>query len=414
MLRSLGAGAAAAAFLPGRLAAVEAATARAEGRNPKEVAKDEDFWFSVRRSYDISPEFVHLESGWYSAVSRDVLDAHLDNARALNRITSFYLRRRYDDEKDGMKQAVADLAGVPPEEMALCRNTTEALNTVILGLDTRPGDEFVWCEREYPSMKDALEQSAERYGTVNRIVDVPLVPRSDSEVVEAYERALTDRTRAILISHMVYLTGQVLPVRKVADMAHARGVEVIVDAAHSFAHLDYRLPELGADYLGTSLHKWLGAPLGMGLLYVKKENIPKVWPLMADRIFPKDDIRKFEHLGTRPVHAEKTLLASIRFHRTLGAKRKEERLRYLKSYWVARVRELERVTINTPLSDEGSCGIANVAIEGLTPTEVADRLFDEHRVFTVAVEQGVRVSPNLFNGLEDLDALVEGIRALAA
>lgn len=262
-------------------------------------------------------------------------------------------------------------------------------------------------------MRDALAQSGERHGTVHKVIDIPLVPDTDSEVVALYSNAITARTRAILVSHMIYLTGQVLPVRKIADMAHARGVEVIVDAAHSFAHLDFELPELGADYLGTSLHKWLGAPLGTGLLHIRRDKIPRVWPLLADRVFPKDDIRKFEHLGTRPVDIEKTLLKAIQFHRSIGARRKEERLRYLKNYWVDRVKNLPKVAINTPLDDARSCAIANFGIAGMAPTAVADLLFDRHRVFTVAVDEGVRVSPNIFNGLEDLDVLVEAIRELA-
>jgi len=187
-----------------------------------------------------------------------------------------------------------------------------------------------------------------------------------------------------------------------------------VDAAHSFAHLDYKIPELGCDYLGTSLHKWLGTPLGAGLMYVRKDKISKVWPLFADRTFPKDDIRKFEHIGTHPVAIEQALLQAIKFHESLGPKRKEERLRYLKNYWVERVLELPRVVINTPLKDHQSCGIANVAIENISPKAVAEYFYDKHRVFTVAVEQGVRVSPNLFTRLSDLDALVLAIQELAA
>ena len=397
----------------GALALIEPALRERESVPAKELARDEDFWFAVRRAYDITPSFIHLESGWFSPVAREVRNAQFQYMTRLNEITSFYLRRMYDDEKVSIKRKMGELAGLAPEEFVICRNTTEALDTVILGLEVEPGDEFIWCEREYPSMKDALEQRAERDGTVNKVIRVPLVPDTDAEVVELYEKAIGPRTKAILVSHMIYLTGQILPVRKICDMAHARGVEVIVDAAHSFAHVDFKIPDLNCDYLGTSLHKWLGAPLGTGLMYVRRDKIAKVWPLFADRTYPKDDIRKFEHLGTRPVAVEQTLLESIQFHDSIGAKRKEERLRYLKNYWVEQVAALPRVVINTPLKDHQSCGIANVAIDGMEPKAVADYFFDEHRIFTVAVDIGVRVSPNLFTELSDLDALARAIEQLS-
>ena len=290
---------------------IEPAPFAREGASAKEVAQDEDFWFTVRRAYDITPEFIHLESGWFSAVSREVQDAQFRYMSRLNTITSFYLRRQYDEDKVQIKRAMGRLAGLSPDEFVICRNTTEALDTVILGLDLERGDEIVWCEREYPSMKDPLAQRA-------------------------------------------------------------------------------------------------------GLMYVRKDKISKVWPLFADRVFPKDDIRKFEHIGTHPVAIEQALLEAIQFHESLGAERKEERLRYLKNYWVERVLDLPKVVINTPLKDHQSCGIANVGIEGKEPKAVADYFYNEHRVFTVAVDQGVRVSPNLFTRLSDLDALVTAIRELAA
>jgi selenocysteine lyase/cysteine desulfurase len=413
-LKTLGAGTVAALGSASLLREVEAASRARAGASAKEVARDEDFWRVVRQAYDVTPDFIHLESGWYSPVAREVLQAEIRTMTELNEITSFYWRREYDDEKKVIKRMAGEFFGLSPEEFVICRNTTEALDTIILGLDLEPRDEILSCDREYPSMKAALEQRVERDGIVNKVIEVPLVPSSDAEVVEIYERSLTPRTKAILVSHMIYLTGQVLPVRQICEMAQARGVEVIVDAAHSVAHLDFKLPELGCDYLGTSLHKWLGAPLGTGLLYVRKEKIDRVWPLFADRTFPKHDIRKFEHIGTHPVAIEKTLQKAIQFHQGIGGKRKEERLRYLKNYWVERVADLPRVRINTPLGDEQSCGIANVAIQGMEPAQVAEYLFDEHRVFTVAVEMGVRVSPNLFTCLSDLDALVTAIRTLAA
>jgi selenocysteine lyase/cysteine desulfurase len=401
---------------PASIPAIEAASRRAADVSPKDLARDEGFWLTIQKAFHQSSAFINLESGWFSAAPTEVLEAQIENLKHLNGITSFYLRRQelWPQAMTDLKTVLGDFAGVPPEEFVVTRNTTESLNIVIQGLELADGDEILYGDREYPSVTDALEQRAERYGTKLRTFTVPMVPRDDAEVVRLYERNLTPRTRVILVSHMIFLTGQILPVRQICDMAHARGIEVIVDAAHSFAHVDYKIPDLGCDYLGTSLHKWLCVPIGTGLLYVRRQKISKVWPLLGDRQFPKDDIRKFEHLGTHPVSTDLAIRDAIRFHQSIGSKRKEERLRYLKNYWVEQVIGLPRVKINTPLGDGQSCAIANVALDGMTPEQVATSLFDAHRVFTVAVKMGVRVSPNLFNTLADLDALVTGIRELAA
>jgi selenocysteine lyase/cysteine desulfurase len=413
---SAGAAALSALDPAGGIPAVEAASRLVAGVSPKALARDESFWLSIRKAFHQSSSFINLESGWFSAAPTRVLDAQVENLRHLNGITSFYLRRPelWPQAMADLKTVIGKFAGVPPEEFVVTRNTTESLNIVIQGLQLADGDEILYGDREYPSVTDALEQRAERYGTKLRTFTAPMVPRDDAEVVSLYQQNLTPRTKVIVVSHMIFLTGQILPVRQICDMAHARGIEVVVDAAHSFAHLDYKIPDLGCDYLGTSLHKWLCVPIGTGLLYVKKEKIAKVWPLLGDRLFPKDDIRKFEHLGTHPVSTDLVIRDAIRFHESIGSKRKEERLRYLKNYWVEQVIDIPGVKINTPLGDGQSCAIANVAVDGIAPEQLAKDLFDAHRVFTVAVKMGVRVSPNLFNTLADLDALVAGIRQLAA
>jgi len=212
---------------------------------------------------------------------------------------------------------------------------------------------------------------------------------------------------------MIFLTGQILPVREICDMAHDRGIEVIVDGAHSFAHVNQNIAELNCDYYGTSLHKWLGAPLGTGLMYIRKEHIAKVWPLYGDRSAQGDNIGKFEHIGTHPPDTKQPILDAIRFHEAIGGDRKEARLRFLKNYWVDQVRNVPGVRINTPLGREQSCAIANVLVDGWTPGDLVDSLWDRYRIFTVGVEQGARIAPNLFTRLSDLDLLVQGIRELA-
>jgi len=380
-----------------------------DGRSPRAIATDEAYWEVVQRAYTQDSGFINLESGFFSPAADPVVDAQVDNLRMINRIPSFYMRRRMAEERAELKTIIGRFADVPPEEFTVVRNTTEALNAVIHGVPLEAGDEILYSTREYPSMQEALEQRALRFGTVNRVIELPWLPESQDEIVQAYADAITPRTRYILASHMIYLTGQVLPIREICDMAHARGIEVIVDGAHAFAHLDQTIPELGCDYYGTSLHKWLGAPLGTGLLWVKREHISKVWPLFGDRGAQEGDIEKFHHIGTHPQGTDQAIVDAIRFHQAIGGARKEARLRYLKNYWVERVSDLPGVHINTPLGDDQSCAIANVLVDGMTPAELVDALWDRHRIFTVAVEQGARIAPNVFSRLSDLDALLQGL-----
>jgi len=290
---------------------------------------------------------------------------------------------------------------------------------VIAGFDWKPGDEAVMASHDYGAMLDQFKQMARRHGMVNKVVQVPLHPRSDDDVVRAYADAITPRTRLLMLCHVVNLTGQVLPVRKVAEMAHARGVQVMVDGAHAFAQLDYRIPDLGVDYYGASLHKWLGVPLGAGILYVRKERIAGIWPLFGDAGFADDDIRKLNHTGTHPCHTDLAIEDAIAFHERIGTARKEARLRWLQEYWTSRVRAIPKVVLNTPNDAARTCAIANVAIEGLTPAVFAKRLMDEHRIFTVAINRpeagiaGVRVTPHLFTSTSELDALVAAVRRIA-
>ena len=392
---------------------IGALAARFDDVDPREAARDEDFWYVVQKAYRQSPHFINLESGYYSPSPIEVMEAQIANIRAINETPSFYMRRKQFQDQADVKKAFGEFAGADPSEFVICRNTTEALNTVIHGIEMAPGDEALMCDREYGSMLEAWNQRAARTGITLKIIQLPLVPESQDEIVRIYERAVTPKTKVLHVSHMIYLTGQVLPVRAIADMAHARGLEVIVDAAHSFAHLEWKLPDLGADYLGSSLHKWLGAPLGSGLLYVRRDKIARLWPLLGDSRFASDDIAKLEHIGTHPRSTDLAIISAVRFHEAIGSKRKEERLRYLKNYWASKAAEIPGVTINTPMQDEMSCAIANVIVRGMTPGELVDRLWDEHRIFTVAVEQGARIAPNLWTRLEHLDALVDAIRGMA-
>ena len=381
-----------------------------------DAAQDEAFWETIRRAFHQSPAFVNMENGYLSPQPESTLRALEEKIRAVNAGPSYYMRREWATERERVTRELASLAGCASEELVVTRNTTESLNTVIGGLDLRAGDEAVMSDQDYPNMLEAFRQIGRRRGVTCVEISLPLHPRGDDEVVEAYARAITRRTKVILVTHMIHLTGQILPARKICDMAHARGVEVILDAAHSFAHIVFTLPETGCDYCGASLHKWLSTPVGAGLLYIRRDKIATVWPLFGETAVAVDDIRKFERVGTQPAWTTAMIPEAIAFHRAVGGARKEARLRHLQNSWTAKAARIPGVTLNTP-GGSRSCAIANVAVRGIGAAALADRLFERHRIFTVAIEssavQGVRVTPHLYTRMEDLDALVAALADIA-
>lgn len=409
-LRTLG-GTAAAALFGERL------LARAAAATPARLAEDEAFWAEVRSRYQLPTDRIDLEQGYYSRMALPVLDAFVDHARRINRDAAFYMRTAQADDKQAARTQLAALAGCSPDELILTRNTTESLDTVIAGRDWRAGDEAVMAAQDYGAMLDMFALQARRYGIVNRIVSLPQDPRSDAEIVELYRNAITERTRLLMVCHLVNITGQILPVQKICAMAHERGVPVLVDGAHAFAQLEFRIPDLGCDYYGASLHKWLGCPLGAGILYVRKDRIAGLWPLFGDRNFADDDIRKLNHTGTHPVHTDCTVATAIEFHQGLGAARKEARLRFLQRYWTERVRGLAKVTLFTPSEPQRACAIASVGIDGMAPPDLQKALLERYRIFTVAIDnagvRGVRVTPHVSTTLAELDTFTTALRELA-
>jgi selenocysteine lyase/cysteine desulfurase len=382
------------------------------------VAEDEAFWAGIRGKYRLTREYINLENGYYSMQAEPVLEAFIGHVRSINVQASRYMRTRQPDDKLRVRTRLAKMAGVSPEELIITRNTTESLDTVINGYDWKPGDEAVMAEQDYGAMLDMFKLQARRHGIVNRIVSLPLDPRSDDEIVQLYANAITPRTRLLMVAHMVNITGHILPVRAIADMAHARGVDVMCDGAHAFAQLDFTIPSLGCDYYGASLHKWLGTPLGAGILYVRQDKIASLWPIYADLGMADTDIRKLNHTGTHPVHTDLGIDDAIDFHEKIGAARKETRLRYLQRYWTSQVRDLPRVMVNTPNDPKRSCAIANVGIEGMKPADLAKTLFDRYHVWTVAIDtanvHGVRVTPQVFTTRQELDVFVRALKQIAA
>lgn len=387
---------------------------------PAVLAQDEAFWKALRGKYRLTPDYINLENGYYSMQSEEVLEGFIASVRRVNYEAARYLRTVRVDDKARVRDKLATLAGCAPEELIITRNTTESLDTVISGYDWTPGDEAVMAAQDYGAMLDQFKLMARRHGLVPKVVQVPSHPRTDDDIVQVYANAITPRTRLLMVCHLVNITGQILPVRKIADMAHARGVDVMVDGAHAFAHLDFRIPDLGADYYGASLHKWLGAPLGAGILYVKRDKIEKLWPIYGEEGVPAASIMKLNHTGTHPCHTDLGIEHAIAFHETIGIARKEARLRYLQQYWTSKVRGKSRVVLHTPAEPSRSCAIANVAVERMTPAELASALFDTYRVFTVAINrpeagvQGVRITPHLFTTTAELDTLVKALTELSS
>ena len=382
------------------------------------LAADEEFWRTVRDDYRIKPDYINLENGYYCFLPEQTLEDLIDHIRTVNYEGSYYMRTMQFENKRKVANAAAAIVGCNADEVAITRNTTESLDLVIGGIDWQAGDEAVMAEQDYGAMLNHFELMARRFGIVNKRVSVPNHPHDDNELVELYESAITDKTRLLMISHMINITGQVLPVRKIVDMAHARGVEVMVDGAHAYSHVPFQMSDLGCDYYGTSLHKWLSAPLGSGLLYVQKEKIDQIWPLFAERDLEPNDMRRLNHIGTHPVHTDLAILNAIEYQNTLGLERKAARLRYLQHYWTRQLVSVPGVVINTPVDMIRHGGIGNVGVESMDPAELADRLMAEHRIYTAAIDRpgvkGVRVTPNLYTSLSDLDALVKAVKLLSS
>jgi len=377
----------------------------------------DDFWLKIRNDYKLKPNYINLENGYYSIMSEPVLEAYLKDVRMINYEGSYYMRTVQFDNKQKSKERLAELLGCNKDELIITRNTTESLDTVISSFDWKSGDEAVMAEQDYGSMLDMFKQQAKRYGMVNKIISLPINPKTDDEIVELYANAITPKTKLLMICHMVNITGHILPVKKICDMAHSKGVEVMVDGAHSVAQFDFKISDLNCDYFGSSLHKWLGAPLGVGILYVRKEKIKKTWPLYADFSFAEDDIRKLNHTGTIPVATDIAINHAIDYHNTIGIKRKEERLRFLQTYWTSKLKDTKKIYFNTPTDLNRSCAIANVGIEGIAPTDLAKTLLEKYKIWTVAINsanvKGVRITPQLYTTTAELDVFVAALKQMA-
>ena len=382
----------------------------------EEVAQDEDFWARIRSGYRLKPDYINLENGYYCFMPQETLENLIHHLRTVNYEGSYYMRTVQWDNKRLMQEKLAELADCSADELIITRNTTESLDTIIGGFPWERGDEAVIGEQDYGAMLNMFRLQEKRYGVINKMVSVPLHPKNDEEIVEVYAKAITPKTRLLMVCHIINITGHILPIRKICDMAHSKGVEVMVDGAHAYGHFHFSMQDLDCDYYGTSLHKWLSVPLGAGMLYVRREKIPKIWPMFADGEQDPYNIKRLNHTGTHPCHTDLAIGNAIEYHYRIGPKRKEARLRYIQNYWTNQVRDLPHIILNTPREPHRSCGIANVGIKGMKPAELADRLLKKYRIWTVAIDgagvHGCRITPNIYTTTKELDVFVEALKEL--
>jgi selenocysteine lyase/cysteine desulfurase len=396
---------------------LDKALIQAEHRPAHELAGDEDFWYYVQQSFTTSPELINLNNGGVSPSPKVVQEAMKRYLDFSNEAPSYYMWRILDQGREPLRKDLARIAGCSAEEIAINRNASEALETVIFGLPLKAGDEVVVCKYDYPNCINAWKQREQRDGIRLIWVDLTL-PSEDNEYLTAqYTKAFTAKTKIVHVTHVINWNGQIMPARKIADAAHQRGIEVLVDGAHSFAHFEYTIPSLGADYFGTSLHKWLAACIGSGMMYVKKDKIASLYPLFAAANAREDNIRKFENLGTRPFFIEQATGKAIGFYDMIGAARKEQRLFYLKNYWMERVKDIPKVKFYTSMKPGFGCAIGVVGIEGKTVTDLDNFLFNEYKIHVTGINwesvHGVRVTPNVYTTTKDLDRLVTAIGEFA-
>jgi selenocysteine lyase/cysteine desulfurase len=379
---------------------------------------DEDFWRQIRAAYAASPNITNLNNGGVSPTPRATMDALDYYNRMCSEAPSFYMWRTLDADREPLRENLAQLAGVSSSEIAINRNATESLNTIIFGLNLKAGDEVVLSKYDYPNMINAWKQRALRDGIKLVWVDLELPSTDEQYLVHAFTEKFTDKTKIVHITHIINWNGQILPVAKIADVAHARNIEVLADGAHSFALLDYKIPDLHCDYWGTSLHKWLCAPYGTGMMWIKKEKISGIMPLLSNDKPEGDNIRKFESLGTRSFPTEMAIGYSLDLHNLIGTERKQKRLHYLKNYWMQQVKDMKGIQFYTSMDYAWGCAIGTFGIEGKKPGDIAEKLFIDFKIHAVSIEwekvTGVRVTPNVYTQEQDLDKLVHAIRTIAA
>jgi selenocysteine lyase/cysteine desulfurase len=402
-----------ASFREGGIERVLAASRTADGMSPEKVAMDEDFWREIQQAYTVDRSLINLNNGGVSPSPRVVQDAMRRYLEFSNNAPTHTMWQVLEPQIEGVRRRLAASFGCDPEEMAITRNASESLETCILGLDLKAGDEILTTTQDYPRMLTTWRQRERREGIKLKMISFPVPPPSMDDLYERFEKAVTPRTKVIQVCHITNLTGQIFPIKRICRMGRERGIEVIVDGAHAFAHFPFKHEDLDCDYYGTSLHKWLCAPHGTGFLYVRKSKIKKLWPLMAADVKQDEDIRKFEEIGTHPAANHNAIAEALTFHEGIGMERKAARLRYLKDRWARRLESNRGVKILTPYDPAQSCGLANFSVEGIDPVKLGGHLWDKHRIIVTPIVHeefsGIRVTPNVYTTLSDIDTFCDAV-----
>ena len=413
---------AAAAALPSALRddwqrTIADAVGHVDRRLPDEVAQDEDFWREIRHAFTIDRTLINLNNGGVSPSPRVVQEAMARYLSFSNESPVYTMWQVLEPQIESVRRQLARAFGCDPEEMAITRNASEALEICQLGIEMEPGDEVLTTNQDYGRMLTTWDQRARREGIVVRKVSFPVPPPNPQFLVDMFERAIGPRTRVLHLCHITNLTGQIFPVRDIMRLARSRNIEVIVDGAHAFAHFPFQRDDLECDFYGTSLHKWLLAPHGTGFLYVRREKIERIWPLMAAPPAMNADIRKFEEIGTHPAANHNAIAEALSFHEGIGAERKAARLRFLRERWMTRLDEQSRVRLFTARDPAQSCAIGTVGIEGIEPAAIVAHLWQSRRIIVTPIVhdeyRGVRVTPNVYSTLDEIDTFAQAMEDLA-
>ncbi len=401
-----------AAFHSESLIRAQAAVASVSSRPADTVARDEDFWFNVRHAFTVDRNMINLNNGGVSPSPKIVMDTETRYLEVENLNPSYYMWNVLDPGIETVRRRLARSFGCDPEEIAITRNASESLEIVQLGMSLKPGDEVLTTNQDYPRMITTWQQRERRDGIVLKQITFPVPPPSLDYLAKRIEENITSRTKVIHICHITNRTGQIFPVKTICQMARARGIEVIVDGAHAFAQFPFTHDDLDCDYYGTSLHKWVLAPIGTGFLYVRKNKIPSIWPMMAAPDSMRNNIRKFEEIGTHPASQRNAITEALHFNESIGIERKAERLRYLRRRWSNQLRQLPGVKILNSDDPEQSCGIGFISVEGMDAPKLAAYLWQKYRIWTVGIVtpgeyQGLRITPNVYTTLEEVDTFTE-------
>jgi selenocysteine lyase/cysteine desulfurase len=381
--------------------------------SPALIAQEEAIWSEIAKAFTVDRSLVNLNNGGVSpspAFVQEAMKQHLDFS---NKAPTYTMWRILEPQRETVRQRLAREWGVDPEEVAVTRNASESLQTLQFGYDLEPGDEVLTTTQDYGRMITTFKQREVREGLVLKQFSIPVPAEDDDEIVRLFEENITPRTRMILMCHMINLTGQILPVKKVVAMARAHGIPVIVDGAHALAHFDFKISDLDCDNYSVSLHKWLFAPHGTGLLYVRRDKIPDIWPLMAAPWERREDIRKFEEIGTHPAANFLAIGEALTFHQLIGGARKEARMVYLRDYWANQLLKHDRVRLHTSLKPGFAAGLANVEIVGIEPGPLTSWMWQEHKIIVTPIGhpefKGLRITPSVYTTLEELDRFVEAM-----